>query len=112
MEKLTELKCVPCQGGIEPLKGKALEPLAREVPRWEIVDEHHLRRAFGFRNFAAALTFVNQVGELAEQMAHHPEICFTWGRVTIQIHTHKIDGLHRNDFVLAAHIDRLEGAGG
>jgi len=72
-----------------------------------VVDDHGLRRVFRFTDFAAALAMVNRVGELAEQQGHHPVMTVTWGKVTIEIWTHKIDGLTASDFILAAKIDRL-----
>lgn len=106
--ELSSKKCVPCQGGIEPLKGAALEALKASLHSdWSIVDQHHLERTFKFKNFKQALQFVNRIGELAEQEGHHPEITFTWGKVVVKIWTHKINGLHENDFILASKIDRL-----
>ena len=107
MPDLCELTCTPCQGGVEPLRGEAIEELHRQAPEWNVVDRHHLTRTFTFMNFVEALEFVNRVGDVAEALGHHPQICFTWGRVTVEIHTHKIDGLHTNDFILASRIDRL-----
>ena len=107
MSELAEKECVPCKGGVPPLKGEELERLARQLPGWEVVDEHHLRRSFRFRNFREALDFVNRVGELAEEQNHHPDICFGWGRAEIMVFTHKIDGLTESDFVFAAKVDRL-----
>ena len=104
---LADRKCVPCQGGVPPLAGDELVLYGAEVPDWQVVDGHHISRTFKFADFAAALAFVNRVGDLAEQQGHHPNINFTWGRVTIDIWTHKIDGLHESDFVLAAKIDQL-----
>jgi 4a-hydroxytetrahydrobiopterin dehydratase len=71
------------------------------------VDGHHLRREFGFGDFVSALALVNKVGELAESEGHHPDIQLSWGRVVVEIWTHKIDGLTESDFVLAAKIDQL-----
>jgi 4a-hydroxytetrahydrobiopterin dehydratase len=104
---LAEKECVPCKGGVPPLKGEELERLAHQLPGWEVVDEHHLRRRFRFKNFREALDFVNRVGELAEEQKHHPDICFGWGRAEITVFTHKIDGLTESDFVFAAKVDRL-----
>ena len=109
MTDLAEKTCVPCKGGVPPLKGEELEELHRQIPEWEIVEDHHIRREFRFRNFREALDFVNRVGELAEEQVHHPDISLTWGRVKVEIFTHKIDGLTESDFVLAAKIDRLQG---
>jgi 4a-hydroxytetrahydrobiopterin dehydratase len=72
------------------------------------VNEHHLERTFTFPNFRTALAFTNRVGELAEQQGHHPDIHLAWGKVTVTISTHKIDGLTESDFVLAAKIDRVQ----
>lgn len=74
---------------------------------WDIVEEHHLKRDFEFEDFQEALEFVNRVGEIAEQEGHHPNIEFTWGEATIKLYTHKIDGLHENDFILASKIDDI-----
>ena len=107
MTELSAKTCVPCRGDVPPLRGAELESLSRQVPGWEVVDEHHLRREFRFKNFREALDFVDRVGELAEEQAHHPDIAFGWGRAEITIYTHKIDGLTESDFVLAAKVDRL-----
>ena len=107
-KKLAEMKCVPCQGGAEPLKGQAICEMAEQISKdWKVVNEHHLEREFTFRNFQEALNFVNEVGRLAEGEGHHPDIYLTWGKVKIKIWTHKINGLHSNDFILAAKIDEL-----
>ena len=98
---------MPCRGGTPPLAGEELEALARQVPEWNVEEDHHLRREFRFKDFRGALDFVNRVGELAEEQAHHPDIEFGWGRAAITIFTHKIDGLTESDFVLAAKIERL-----
>ncbi len=108
MDELASKDCVPCRGGVPPLKGADLEELHRQVPAWDLVEEHHLRREFRFKNFREALDFVNQVGELAEEQGHHPDIAFGWGRAELTIFTHKIDGLTESDFVFAAKVDRLQ----
>ena len=107
MDELANKTCVPCRGDVPPLEGEELEALARQVPGWEVVEGHHLRREFRFKDFRRALDFVNLVGELAEEQGHHPDIEFGWGRAGITVFTHKIDGLTESDFVLAAKIDRL-----
>ncbi len=107
MTELAGKTCVPCRGDVPPLKGEELEELSRQVPGWEVVDEHHLRRVFHFKNFREALDFVNRVGELAEEQAHHPDIELGWGRVGVTIFTHKIDGLTESDFILAAKVEKL-----
>ncbi|MCJ7543114.1 MAG: 4a-hydroxytetrahydrobiopterin dehydratase [Phycisphaerae bacterium] len=104
---LADQKCVPCKGGVAPLKGDELRAYHEQVPTWELVNEHHLAKTWKFTNFAKALEFVNRVGALAEQEGHHPWIHFTWGIVRIELWTHKIDGLCESDFILAAKIDGL-----
>ena len=104
---LSSRKCIPCEGGAAPLKGEALAGLLAQVPLWQVIGEHHLTRTFKFPNFAKALAFVNRAGALAEEQGHHPLIHFTWGKVTVDIWTHKIDGLTESDFILAAKIDLI-----
>ena len=90
MTKLANKKCVPCQGGIPPLKGAALKRLHEELgSEWKIVESHHLEREFRFDNFVKTLKFINKVGALAERQGHHPDICFGWGYARIKIFTHK-----------------------
>jgi 4a-hydroxytetrahydrobiopterin dehydratase len=108
-EQLADKKCVPCRGGVPPIKGKELQELQKAVPQWTAVNEHHLTRAYKFPDFKQALAFVNQVGELAEEQGHHPDILLTWGKAEITLWTHKIDGLTESDFIMAAKIDRLAG---
>ena len=108
MQKLCDLTCQACRGGVPPLTGSQIQPLHDQVSDWDVVNEHHLARTFKFRDFVEALAFVNRVGEVAETQGHHPNIHLTWGRVHIEIHTHKIDGLTESDFILAARIDALD----
>jgi 4a-hydroxytetrahydrobiopterin dehydratase len=107
MTDLASKTCVPCRGGTPPLKGEELGDLRRQIPGWEVVEEHHLRRRFRFKNFREALDFVNRVGELAEEQGHHPDVRFGWGYAEVTVYTHKIDGLTESDFILAAKISEL-----
>jgi 4a-hydroxytetrahydrobiopterin dehydratase len=107
MSELSTKTCVPCRGGVPPLKGEELVGLQKQVDGWNIVEEHHIAKTFKFSNFREALKFVNRVGELAEQQEHHPDVFLTWGKVEITIWTHKISGLTESDFILAAKIDEL-----
>ena len=107
MSELSNRRCVPCRSDTPPLGEDRLRELSSQVPEWEIVDGHHLRREFQFRNFQEALAFVNRVGELAEGQGHHPEISLGWGHAAFDIFTHAIDGLSENDFILAAGINAL-----
>lgn len=105
---LTAKTCTPCQGGVEPLSKAQAEELLKDTPRWRLsYAGDRLKRSFEFDNFATALDFVNRVGALAEAEGHHPDITFGWGYATIEIWTHKIGGLHENDFILAAKISEL-----
>jgi 4a-hydroxytetrahydrobiopterin dehydratase len=111
MAGLADKKCVPCAKGAEPLKGEEIRRLSRELaPEWHVVEEHHLEREFKFDDFRQGLGFVNEVGELAEEQGHHPDIYLSYGNVKIQLWTHKISGLHENDFIMAAKIDALQPA--
>ena len=107
MSELASRACIPCRGGVPPLKGEEITKLLGELNAWSVVSEHHLIKVFKLRDFKEAHTFVNRIGELAEEQGHHPDICFGWGRVEITIWTHKIDGLTESDFILAAKIDAL-----
>jgi 4a-hydroxytetrahydrobiopterin dehydratase len=106
---LANRKCVPCQGGVEPLKGDELKSYMEQlVNGWDVVEEHHLEREYKFKNFRKALAFTNKVGELAESEGHHPDIYLGWGRVKLTVWTHKIDGLHENDFIFATKVEKIE----
>ena len=107
MQELADKQCIPCRGGIPPLTTDEIRPLARQLPDWEVVDGHHLDRSYKFKDFREALEFTNRVGELAEEQGHHPDIYLAWGKVGIQLWTHKIDGLSESDFVMAAKVERL-----
>ncbi len=105
---LAQQTCKPCQGGQKPLKGEVLHELSSQLSDgWEVVDDHHLRKDYEFRNFRDALAFTNRVGGVAEEQGHHPDIYLTWGKVGLQIWTHKIDGLTESDFILAAKADAV-----
>jgi 4a-hydroxytetrahydrobiopterin dehydratase len=107
MSELAKKTCVPCRGGVPPLKGEALRALQAQVEGWDVIEEHHITKTFRFPDFVTALDFVNKVGALAEEQGHHPDIFLAWGKVGITIWTHKIDGLTESDFILAAKIDEL-----
>ena len=103
---LADQTCVPCKGGVPPLKDEALRNLKAQLPEWEVVNEHHLHRVYRFPDFKKALDFVNRAGAIAEEQGHHPDILLAWGKAEVTTYTHKIDGLTESDFVLAAKIDR------
>jgi 4a-hydroxytetrahydrobiopterin dehydratase len=106
MSELAKQHCVPCRGGVPPLKGAPLRDLEAKLGGgWRVVGEHHLEKSYTFEDFRQALDFTNRVGEIAEREGHHPDVHLAWGRVTLQIWTHKIDGLTESDFILAAKAD-------
>jgi 4a-hydroxytetrahydrobiopterin dehydratase len=109
-QKLAQMKCSACRGDEPPLTDNELEAYKPRVPEWDVVEEDgikKLRRAFDFGNFVEALDFTNAVGEAAEEEGHHPVITLTWGKATVTWYTHKIGGLHENDFIMAAKTDEL-----
>ena len=107
MSELASRQCVPCRGGVPPLNSEEIAKLFPQLQGWEVINDHHLTKSYKFSNFAEAQKFVNDVGDLAEEQGHHPDICFGWGRADISIWTHKINGLTESDFILAAKIDEL-----
>ena len=110
MDRLTGMKCVACQRGAPTVTEEESREFHSQVPEWTLVvrDElPRLERDFAFSNFADALAFTNAVGTLAEEEDHHPALLTAWGSVRVTWWTHKIRGLHRNDFIMAAKTDRL-----
>lgn len=108
MSELAEKECIPCKGGVPPLKGKELNDVQAKLDDgWRVIDEHHLEKDYSFKNFREALDFTNRVGEMAERQGHHPDIYLAWGKVKITIWTHKIDGLTESDFIFAAKADSV-----
>ncbi|GIT72566.1 MAG: putative pterin-4-alpha-carbinolamine dehydratase [Pseudomonadota bacterium] len=104
---LAKKTCIPCRGGVPPLKGTQLEDLQDKLKNdWKIIKEHHLEKEYSFKNFKEALDFTVRVGELAENQDHHPDIFLAWGKVKLTIWTHKIDGLTESDFIFAAKADK------
>jgi 4a-hydroxytetrahydrobiopterin dehydratase len=95
--------------GAPTVTQEEIQELHPQIPEWQIVERdgiNRLERAFTFSNFAKALDFTNRVGTLAEEQGHHPVILLEWGKVTVEWWTHKINGLHRNDFIMAARSDQ------
>ncbi len=110
MIALSAKTCEACKAGVPPVSDADLSKLSAEVPDWDVIEIggiKRLTRAFRFPDFAAALTFTNKVGSLAEEENHHPAIVTEWGRVSVSWWTHKIGGLHLNDFIMAAKTDTL-----
>jgi len=110
MTDLASKQCVPCRGGVPPLKGTELRALQDQLGNgWMVVDEHHLEKEYRFKDFREALDFTVRVGELAEEQGHHPDVYLAWGKVRLTVWTHKIDGLTESDFILSAKADGLLG---
>jgi 4a-hydroxytetrahydrobiopterin dehydratase len=109
MDMLIGKKCGPCEGGTPPMKREQFTPYLGQIEGWDIVqDDHALERDLKFKDFKAALAFVNKVGDLAESEGHHPDIAVhNWNRVKLTLSTHAIKGLSINDFILAAKINAL-----
>lgn len=106
--ELARRTCTPCRGGIPPMLPDDARRHREQVPEWELdADATRIERRFTFPDFAQALAFVDAVGALAEAEGHHPDIRFGWGYCTLILYTHKIKGLHENDFILAAKIDAI-----
>ncbi len=110
MDNLNEMKCEVCQVGVPTATEEEIDQYRQQTPDWQVVEREgvkQLERVFQFVDFQQAMVFTNQVGELAEAEGHHPKLCTEWGKVTVTWWTHKIKGLHRNDFIMAAKTDQL-----
>ncbi len=108
-DNLTQKKCVPCEGGMPPLDSETIRKYQPQVhPDWQVIYEKSLQRRFDFKNFLAAVNFINQIAAVAEQEGHHPDLHLTnYRKLTIELSTHSIGGLSENDFIMAAKIDDL-----
>ena len=110
MSKLSKKKCVPCEGGVDPLNPDQAQELLKELSdEWMLIDQcRMLARTFVFKDFKGALAFANKVGAIAEEEGHHPDMTIGWGNLGVELTTHAIGGLSMNDFIVAAKIDELE----
>jgi 4a-hydroxytetrahydrobiopterin dehydratase len=100
--------CTPCQGGILPLTWEEVEAHHRQTPDWNLREgPDRIERRFKFKDFDEAFSFVTKAADLAEHEGHHPDITFGWGYASVSLYTHKIKGLHENDFIMAAKLDRI-----
>lgn len=105
---LTGKKCVPCEGGVKPLSAEEIKQLLAKVSGWEVSEGNtKISKRYAYSNFKKSLAFVNKVGEIAETEKHHPDITFGWGYAVIELQTHAINGLHENDFIVAAKINEI-----
>jgi 4a-hydroxytetrahydrobiopterin dehydratase len=116
MIELAQRTCVPCRGGVSPLSDEEIAPLLRQLdPEWRVVEQSDakrgpikvLTREFRFKNFAEAMRGAVRIGEMAEEQQHHPDLRIAWGRLDVEVWTHKIGGLTESDFVFAAKSDAL-----
>jgi 4a-hydroxytetrahydrobiopterin dehydratase len=111
MSDLIKKKCVPCEGGVIPFNISEIHKYQKKVDGWDVSKEQKeiffLKKKFNFKNFLESQKFVNSVGKISEEEGHHPDILFGWGYAEIKITTHAIEGLSKNDFILAAKIDQL-----
>ncbi|GMG96444.1 4a-hydroxytetrahydrobiopterin dehydratase [Tepidimicrobium xylanilyticum] len=109
MESLANKKCVPCSIGAPTLEPEEIKKYFKSLKEgWKVIDNEKIEKTYKFKDFKEALDFTNKVGKLAEEEGHHPNIHLSWGKVVIEVWTHKIGGLHENDFILAAKIDEIE----
>lgn len=105
--ELTQRTCTPCRGGIPPMTREEFEPLLKQIGHdWAVEEDRRLVKSFKFPNFVEAVRFVNEVTPIAESEGHHPDLYVRWGEVRAILYTHKIGGLHENDFILAAKMDQ------
>ena len=110
MSSLVAEQCEACRADAPRVSDQQAADLIKQIPQWRISEVNgvkRLEREYSFANFVQALAFTSKVGELAEQQGHHPALLTEWGKVTVSWWTHKIRGLHRNDFIMAARTDRL-----
>ncbi|RXS44320.1 4a-hydroxytetrahydrobiopterin dehydratase [Idiomarina sp. 29L] len=110
MAQLDKERCEACHADAPKVSDDELKELMREIPDWTPVTNDGvmmLQREYKFKNFKQALAFTNRVGEIAEEEKHHPEITTEWGKVTVTWWTHAINGLHKNDFIMAAKTDKV-----
>lgn len=108
LRDLAQGKCEPCRGGIPPMERAMAESYLVQVPGWTIApNPDHLVRTFKFDDFRSAQAFAMRVGDLCEEEGHHAEIIHGWGYCTVKFWTHKINGLHENDFIMAAKVDGM-----
>ena len=111
MTELSEKECIPCEGNTPAFDYSEIHQFLKKIDGWEVKQNdqknYYLEKSFKFKNFLTSQSFVNSVGDIAEKEGHHPDIGFGWGYARIKIHTHAINGLAENDFILAAKIDKI-----
>ena len=108
--ELTKKHCVPCEGGIPPLTDEEEDSYLKETPTWTLIREgtHKLTKEFKFKDFKEAMIFLNKVADIANEEDHHPNMHVYYNKVMLELYTHAINGLHENDFIVAAKVDDLK----
>ena len=107
MAKLDEKKCIPCEVGGIPLINSEINDYIKDLQGWKNIDDKRIEKEFKFKNFVLGMEFANKITEVAEDQGHHPSLTISWGKVLVTLFTHKINGLHENDFIMAAKIDKI-----
>lgn len=108
MTELNDKKCVPCSEGATPLNLEEINNFLKDLKDgWELKEDKFIEKTYKFKDFIQALEFTNKIGEIAETEGHHPDICLSWGKVVVKLWTHKIKGLHENDFIMASKFDNI-----
>ncbi len=111
MDDLYKKDCIPCKGGVPSFDTSEIHKYLKKVDGWDVKkkesETYYIEKKFIFKNFLESQKFINQVGKIAEEQGHHPDITFGWGYAIVQIFTHKIKGLVESDFILAAKIDKI-----
>jgi 4a-hydroxytetrahydrobiopterin dehydratase len=109
MSRLAKKKCVPCEGGVDPLTRTEAQKLLTELNDWALIDDARLlAKSFHFEDFAESMAFVNKIAAIAEEEGHHPDLTISYSDVGVELTTHAIGGLSENDFIIAAKIDEIE----
>ena len=106
-QELTQKRCIPCSEGTKPMGKEEQEKLLARVTGWKTVEGKKITKTFHFPNFSSAVVLLNKIAAIAEQENHHPNLHLSWGKLKVELWTHKLDGISENDFILAAKIDRL-----
>lgn len=108
MTNLADKKCVPCEGGVPPMKQEEIKKFLTEIAGWSVSGDAKILREFKFKDFKASMAFINKVAELAEAEGHHPDIYISYNKVGLELFTHAVGGLTENDMILAAKINLIK----
>jgi 4a-hydroxytetrahydrobiopterin dehydratase len=104
--KLTEKKCVPCEGGMPPFDKKKIAQYVKQLSTgWKVIEDKRLQKEFKFKSFPATMAFVNKIALIAQEEGHHPDMEVHYSKLLVEFSTHAIGGLSENDFIMAAKIE-------